>query len=195
MKEICNGKINSSGFCEKCYEVSQTTSGYCSRLVDVAPHPEPPKDRQSKEEILARKRFLIRDGIEWVSFSGAKDAMQEYAEQYHKEQLASQSQSLPSVLPSEEEINRKIFLLCSEMKVWDGKTLHTKTTVELLNEFAVWFKSQLKPGYPKEFVRWLSIKIKSMDIKLGLPVMYRYNNDTYTLDELFTYWQTEVNGR
>jgi len=87
MKEICNGKINSSGFCEKCYEVSQTTSGYCSRLVDVAPHPEPPKDRQSKEEILARKRFLIRDGIEWVSFSGAKDAMQEYAEQYHKDQM------------------------------------------------------------------------------------------------------------
>ena len=37
MKELCNGKINTSGICEKCYQVSQSTSGYCSRLVDVEP--------------------------------------------------------------------------------------------------------------------------------------------------------------
>jgi len=39
MKEICNGKINSSGMCEKCHQVSQTTSGYCTRLIDVADEP------------------------------------------------------------------------------------------------------------------------------------------------------------
>ena len=37
MKTLCNGKINTSGICEKCYQVSQTTSGYCSRLIDIYP--------------------------------------------------------------------------------------------------------------------------------------------------------------
>mgnify|MGYP001301376920 CR=1 FL=1 len=32
------------------------------------------------EEILERKRFMIKDGSEWVSWAGAKDAMQEYAD-------------------------------------------------------------------------------------------------------------------
>lgn len=37
MKEVCNGKVNTSGICEKCYQLSQTTSGYCTRLIDVVP--------------------------------------------------------------------------------------------------------------------------------------------------------------
>lgn len=36
MKQICNGKINYSGRCTKCFAVSQTTSAYCTRLVDVS---------------------------------------------------------------------------------------------------------------------------------------------------------------
>ena len=31
----CNGKINSSGFCESCYQLSQGTSAYCTRLIDI----------------------------------------------------------------------------------------------------------------------------------------------------------------
>jgi len=52
-------------------------------------------------------------------------------------------------------------------------------------------KAKQEEGYPAEFIRWLSIKIKSLDIKLGLPVMYRYNDKTYTLPELLTYWKTK----
>ena len=42
---------------------------------------------KSKEEILARKRLLIKDGIEWVSLSGAKDAMEEYHQERMREEL------------------------------------------------------------------------------------------------------------
>jgi len=36
MKTICNGRINNAGRCESCGEVSQTTSGYCTRLIDIS---------------------------------------------------------------------------------------------------------------------------------------------------------------
>ena len=37
MKEICNGRINEGGICTRCYELAQTTSGYCTRLIGVEP--------------------------------------------------------------------------------------------------------------------------------------------------------------
>src|SRR5678815_3194828 len=37
--EQCNGKINSSGYCEKCHHVSQTTGGLCTQLYEI-PLPE-----------------------------------------------------------------------------------------------------------------------------------------------------------
>ena len=42
---------------------------------------------KTKDEILARKRTLIKDGLEWVSLSGAKDAMEEYARENLREEL------------------------------------------------------------------------------------------------------------
>ena len=44
MKTICNGKMNQNGFCEKCYQVSQTTSGYCTRLIDAEVKPVTPTE-------------------------------------------------------------------------------------------------------------------------------------------------------
>jgi hypothetical protein len=49
----------------------------------------------------------------------------------------------PIELPSEIAINKKIFLLCSEMRQWDGKS-SPKTTPELLMEFSKWMLSQIK---------------------------------------------------
>jgi len=50
-------------------------------------------------------------------------------------------------------------------------------------------------SYPEEFIRWLSIKIKSLDIKLGLPVMYRLNDKTYELPELYDFWLNEIKDK
>ena len=47
------------------------------------------------------------------------------------------------IMPTEEDINKKVFQMCSEMRPFDGKTL-PKTTPEYLMEFANWFKSQIK---------------------------------------------------
>lgn len=40
MKTICNGKINNNGMCTKCYGMSQSTSAYCQRLIEVQPAKE-----------------------------------------------------------------------------------------------------------------------------------------------------------
>lgn len=37
---------------------------------------------KTPEEIFATKRFLIKDGVEWVLLEQAKMAMQEYADQF-----------------------------------------------------------------------------------------------------------------
>jgi hypothetical protein len=46
------------------------------------------------------------------------------------------------ILPSDEVINKKIFEICTKMRQWDGKS-HPVTAPELMNEFAVWFKSKV----------------------------------------------------
>jgi hypothetical protein len=43
---------------------------------------------------------------------------------------------------TDEEIDKKIFQLCSEMRPWDGKS-SPKTTPELLKEFAKWAKKHM----------------------------------------------------
>jgi hypothetical protein len=34
---VCDGRINSGGFCEKCWQPAQTTSSHCGRLVETKP--------------------------------------------------------------------------------------------------------------------------------------------------------------
>jgi len=62
-----------------------------------------------------------------------------------------------------------------------------------------WFKSQLKPGYPKEFLEWC---IEAVDTEEREEVDYCYavwsSHNVLgfdTLEELYIFWQTEVNGR
>ena len=82
MKEICNGKINSNGICEKCYKVSQTTSGYCSRLIEVYPLPAMTEQEiltaAEKEEINAGYRSLdpLFEGLEKPQT--AEEVLEEY---------------------------------------------------------------------------------------------------------------------
>lgn len=50
-----------------------------------------------------------------------------------------------------------------------------------------------KPGYPQEFVFWLSFELAVGRISLDLPVNYRYKEVVYSLPELFSFWQNEIN--
>lgn len=43
-------------------------------------------------------------------------------------------------LPTDEEIDKKIFEICSKKRPWDGKSLPI-TAPEMLNELAQWFKN------------------------------------------------------
>lgn len=47
---------------------------YVISLLESAP-------AKSAEEILCRKRLLIKDGVEWVPYNSALEAMEEYARQ------------------------------------------------------------------------------------------------------------------
>jgi len=47
----CNGKINSDGVCLKCFEVSQTTSAYCTRLIEE-PTPDPLPEDIDKDAMI-----------------------------------------------------------------------------------------------------------------------------------------------
>jgi len=59
-----------------------------------------------------------------------------------------------------------------------------------------WFKSQLKQGYPKEFILWFTGKDSPYAILYGdQPERFATTEKDYTLDELYHYWQTEVNRR
>lgn len=53
------------------------------------------------------------------------------------------AQSYPQVtVPSDEEVNKKIFEICTRMRQWDGKD-HPVTVPELMTELATWFKNKL----------------------------------------------------
>ena len=57
VKEVCGGKVNSSGICERCFKVAFSSSGYCIRLVDVTPDDNAitTKDLQDADEAEASK--------------------------------------------------------------------------------------------------------------------------------------------
>ena len=84
--------------------------------------------------------------------------------------------ALPSVLPSDIEKQ----LLDRFGFTEDG--INAENQLKIFS-FMGWLKSQLKPGYPKEFV---------------LNILSNINEGYYRpehIDELFQLWQTEVNGR
>ena len=45
MKEICSGELSNNGCCTRCGNVSQTTSGYCIRLIEA-------RDISLREELI-----------------------------------------------------------------------------------------------------------------------------------------------
>jgi len=56
MKRVCNGKIDSNGRCTECCQISETTSGYCTRLVaslQGEQETEEPIELLSKEDYLS----------------------------------------------------------------------------------------------------------------------------------------------
>lgn len=61
--QICNGKINQFGHCEKCWQPSQGTSAYCTRLVQppaVATDNTLPVDlKQKPDELPPIVKFLL----------------------------------------------------------------------------------------------------------------------------------------
>lgn len=50
--EVCQGKIGTDGRCEKCYQISQTTSGYCTRLILIPKEAKPEGRKFSLQEAI-----------------------------------------------------------------------------------------------------------------------------------------------
>jgi hypothetical protein len=51
--ENCNGKIGSNGLCEKCLQLSETTSAYCLRLIPI-PLPSAPGEKSEGEDAASQ---------------------------------------------------------------------------------------------------------------------------------------------
>lgn len=124
----------------------------------LASHPEQPQEQKQTEVEILKKVCKYKDDEEFtlhddITTEEAIEAMELYA---------SQSQS---VLPSEEECER-VFEYYHPAKDEDEK----KVCMKVIK----WFKSQLKQGYPKEFVE-------------HLVEIAEFNKD---IDGLYQYWLT-----
>ena len=170
MKEICNGKINSNGICEKCYKVSQTTSGYCSRLIEVYPLPAMTEQEiltaAEKEEINAGYRSLdpLFEGLEKPQT--AEEVLEEYCGHI--------------TIPFDENV-----------------TVYYPALIKAMKRYATQ-KHIPTDCYPKEFVEWWFTKgIMEFAIEaFSTPTLFiKFNEGSrrkYTLDELYQYWKEQI---
>lgn len=106
---------------------------------------------------------------------------------------ASQRQSLPSVLPSEETVFckdcEKSFIEDATVFNWDtGARRCFRCQVEYL-------ESQLKQGYPKEFLFFIAKQINMGYMSFSAEREFIYNHKVYTLDELYQYWIDNVKDK
>lgn len=113
-------------------------------------------DKQQKlssiiHEVIWQYCFGKGDTDALFKYQDIGDATKEIVDQYFQPELSAQpdqgkEMKKPSnkdeVSVSDDMINKKIFELCSEMRLWDGKS-SPKTTPELLFEFAQWMRKQL----------------------------------------------------
>lgn len=109
-------------------------------------------ERKSAEEILEKRLNKKEKGLMPARLMPARIYDDDYAgasTSYIREdivlELINASQVEPIGLPSDEEINKKIFALCSEMRPWDGKS-NPQTPTEKLIEFANWLRSRNQKG-------------------------------------------------
>jgi len=66
------------------FEIIDKTNSFAKQLIidHFDRHiKENTEQRKSAEEILCRKRLLIKDGVEWVTYNSALKSMEEYASQ------------------------------------------------------------------------------------------------------------------
>jgi len=187
----------------------------CNKI--LASHPEPQQEKQTAELNYMQMRDLTDE--EWLKLP-KEEILQLYKNCYsmlnqqisysnNHVQYASQSQS--SVLPSEESCpdcggdgietctNPDHGLICALSSHDIGRIGcplcgHRDDHKIIGSECPACngsgkIKSQLKQGYPKEFVEWL----KSNDTPQEL--IHEWMNTDKSCDELFQFWQTEVNGR
>lgn len=102
--EICNGKANMLGYCERCGQRIEGTSAYCVRLVEFKTLPytepsehKPPTEKQTAEE---PKRVLriddINEDVEDIIFAKKirNEAIQECIELFNEMFLISPSDTL-----------------------------------------------------------------------------------------------------
>ena len=109
------------------------------------------------------------------------------------EKYASQSQSLPSV-------TRQYPALCSACNGTGSNfsqidMMNTSSVCRVCNGEGIitvteYFKSQLKQGYPKEFVEWIAMKINNQQMSVTFQKKYSFAGNDYTFDELFTYYKS-----
>ena len=146
------------------------------------------------DEIVQKKIFaLCSEMRHWDGKSSPKTTPELLNKfwQWMKE-YASQSQSL-LVLPSEEEIDKRFPINVSMIR-----PCNLSTRNKWIQQGIMWIKSQLKQGYPKEFVEWWFTKgIMEFAIEaFSTPTLFiKFNEGSrrkYTLDELYQYWKEQI---
>lgn len=156
------------------------------------------KQSQTAEDVFEKYQKDAPMKTRFVNPERVIEAMEEYASQklsenedkwqsYHDKRIKEVSQSQSSVLPSEEDIEKK----------YPTKTLFDLVTASnniFRQEGAKWFKSQLKQGYEKEFFIWhledANNFFPQRNEKDELVFWDMSQNKGITLDELYQYWLT-----
>jgi len=122
MKRVCNGKIDSNGRCTECCQISETTSGYCTRLVASL------QGEQEREEVTCNHpQFTIL---------GCPYTERECEECKHNIQLQKKKQ------PTKEEIKRQAHLFMAKdnefLNIQNNFTVEElEATAEHLTDFGI----------------------------------------------------------
>lgn len=99
------------------------------------------------------------------------------------------------VMPDEEEINK-----WAEERFGSGN-VHQRLSKCAAADGINWLKSNLKQGYPEEFIRWLSWNLAKKKITLTLPILYilvevsDMDKKDFTLPELYQWWITNIKDK
>jgi len=107
----CNGKINSDGVCIKCFQVSQTSSSYCTRLIEETKSSDPLPEDISNE----LKNITDKSGSVII----AKHVVDRYVKKYKdlQEEIKAANEVIELSMASEDRLrseNERLKLLLEQ---------------------------------------------------------------------------------
>lgn len=163
------------------------------------------KREELQEELMRNTRSLIlsiQTHPDYVSGESG-DEWHDLTEIAEETLTALKPQEQSVVMPSEDNpISIAYEFFCSETGhsyVDYIKRSDIEQTGKEYMEQPLFYKSQLKPGYPEQFIDYC-IEMVNMEEREEVDYCYAVWNKGNVLgfdiiDELYKYWQTEVNGR